>query len=60
MKFKEGEPLQGEQRTDHILSHPLGLFFSLGSDPAMDIEPGMPPGKNPLSLFRTQEFHVDK
>jgi len=50
--FIEGESLQGQQRADHVFSYPLGLFLSLGPDPAMNIEPPMPPGENPFCPFR--------
>jgi len=60
MKFREGEPLQGEQRTEHILSHPLGLFFCPGPDPAVDIEPGLPPGEKAFCPFGAQEFFLDE
>jgi hypothetical protein len=35
--FIQGEPLQGQERPDHVFSHPLGLDLCLGPDPAVDM-----------------------
>jgi len=43
--FIQGEAFQGQQRPDHVFSHPLGLGLCLGPDAAVDIETRVPPGK---------------
>jgi hypothetical protein len=58
--FIEGEALQGQKRTDHVLSHPLGLFPGLGPNPAMNIEPRVPPGNDPFHPLRAQKLLADK
>jgi len=58
--LREREPLQGQKRPDHVLSHPLGLGLCLGPDPAVNIEPRVPPGENALRPFRAQELLVDQ
>jgi hypothetical protein len=35
--FIEGEAFQGQERTDHVFSHPLGLFLGFGPDPADEV-----------------------
>ena len=46
--FIQGEALQGQQRPEHILSHPLRLAFCAGPDAAMDIKAGVTPGEEAL------------
>ena len=56
--LREREPLQRQKRPDHVLSHPLGLGLCLGPDPAVNIEPRVPPGENALRPFRAQNFSL--
>jgi len=42
--FIEGEAFQREHRPNHVFPHPLGIDPSLGPDPAVNIEPRVPPG----------------
>jgi hypothetical protein len=36
--FIQGEPLQGQERADHVFAHPLGLFLCLSTCQAVNIE----------------------
>jgi len=36
LRFQERQPLQREHRSDHVLSHPLGLRLGLGPHSAVD------------------------
>jgi len=38
------EAFQRKHRPDPVLAHPLGLCLGLGPDPAVNIEPYVPPG----------------
>jgi len=58
--LRERESLQGQQRPNHVLSHPLGLGLGLGPDPAVDIEPRVPPGEKAFRPFGTQQLLVDQ
>jgi hypothetical protein len=59
--LREREPLQTEKRADHVFPHPLGLMPSLGPDPAVDIEPRVPPGqKRDESLHFFTDFECDR
>ena len=42
--FQKSQPLQGQDRPEHMLAHPLGLRLRLGPDQAMDIEARVRPG----------------
>ena len=58
--FIEGEPFQREQRPDHGFSHPLGLSFCLGPDPAVDIEARVPPGEKAVCPFGAEKLLADE
>jgi len=58
--FIEGEAFQGEKRPDHVFSHPLGLSLCLGPDPAVNIEPRMPPGEEAVRPFGAQQLLAHK
>lgn len=58
--FVEAEPLQGQRRTEHVISHPLGLGLCFSPDPAMDIESRMAQGEKVFGPFRAQELFIDK
>ncbi len=44
----------------HLLAHPLSLGLGLGSDPAVDIEPRVSPGENPLHPSGVEKLLADK
>jgi hypothetical protein len=48
--LQERQPLEREERPDHVFSHPLGLDLCLGPDQAVDVETGVRPGENPLEV----------
>jgi len=58
--FIEGEAFKGEQRPDHVFAHPIGLSLCLGPDPAMNIEPRVPPGEEAFRPFGAEKFLADK
>ena len=39
--------------------HPLGLVLGLRPDPAVDMEPRMPPGKKAFCPFGAEKFLAD-
>jgi hypothetical protein len=53
------QPLQGEYRSDHVFSHPLGFRPRLGPDQAVKVETCVPPGKNTLGPFRAEKLPAD-
>jgi len=58
--FIEGEPLQGKERPDHVFSHPLGLFLSLGPDLAVDRKARVAPGEKAFCPFWAEQFLPDE
>jgi hypothetical protein len=52
--------MAGKQRTDHVLTNPLGLDLCLGPHPAVDIEPRVPPGEKAFRPLGAEEFPPDK
>ena len=58
--FQKRQPLQGQDRAEHVLSDPLGLGLGFGPDQAVDIEAGVRPGKNPLRPLGTQQLPADE
>jgi hypothetical protein len=58
--FIQGETFQGQQRPDHVFSHPLGLGLCLGPDAAVDIETRVPPGKEAVRPFEAEKLLADK
>jgi len=58
--FQKGQPLQGQDRPEHVLAHPLGLRLRLGPDPAMDIEARVRPGENALGPLGAQKLLADQ
>jgi len=50
----------GHSNDDLQVIHPLDLLPRLGPHPAVDVEPCVLPGENPLGSFGAQEFLVDK
>ena len=56
----ERETLQGEQRANYGLAHPLGFLLGLGPHAAVDREPRMLPGENPLRPFRAEKLPPDE
>jgi len=45
---------------DHVFSHPLGLSFCPGPDPAVDIETRVPAGEKAFRPFGTQKLLADQ
>jgi hypothetical protein len=58
--FIEREPLQGEQRPDHVFSDPLGLSFCPGPDAAVDVKSGVSPGEEAVCPLGAQQLLVDE
>jgi hypothetical protein len=46
LALQEGQPLEGEDRPEHIFTDPLGLRFCLGPDQAVDVEARLRPGED--------------
>jgi len=45
------QPLQGQERPDHVLADALGLRLRLGPHPAVDREPRVAPSEQPLEMM---------
>jgi len=58
--FQERQPLQGQNQADHVFAHPLGLGLRFGPYPAVDREPRMLQGEQPLGPLLAQHLPADK
>jgi len=56
----EEQPLQRQQRADHVFAHPLCLSFGLGSDLTVDIEACVVPAENLLYEGEPDELFLEK
>jgi hypothetical protein len=59
-RLQEGQSIQGQERPDHVLAHPLSLYLSLGPNPAMNIEARVGPGDQPLRPRRAENLSADQ
>jgi hypothetical protein len=58
--FIEGEAFQGKERTNHVFSHALGLFFGLDFDLAVDREAHVVPAEDLLDKRKADQPFLEK